>query len=76
VKSPVQRIPSHSSNGTSNLCDGTIADNVLAYFASHPGALGTSLTAGLVCNAQCWFREPAAPGTTNLSDGLQWTFCP
>jgi len=76
VKSPVQRLPSQSSGGTSNACDGTIADDVLAYFASHPSALGTPLTPGTVCNAQCWFRDAPAPGTTNLSDAIQWTFCP
>jgi hypothetical protein len=27
-------------------------------------------------NAQAWFRDPPAPGTTNLSNGLQFTMCP
>ena len=34
--------------------------------ASQRCALGTRLT----------FRDPSAPGTTNLSNGLQFTTCP
>jgi hypothetical protein len=25
---------------------------------------------------QAWFRDPAAPGTTNLSNALQFKTCP
>jgi hypothetical protein len=25
---------------------------------------------------QAWFRDPPAPGTTNLSNGLQFRTCP
>jgi hypothetical protein len=32
--------------------------------------------AGEVVNAQTWFRDPSAPGTTNLSGGLEWTMVP
>jgi hypothetical protein len=34
------------------------------------------MLAGTICDAQCWYRDPPAPGTTNLSDALQWTMCP
>jgi len=34
------------------------------------------MNAGQVVTTQCWFRDPPAPGTTNLSDGLQFTTVP
>lgn len=76
VKTPVQRTPSTNTNGNANACDGSISIDWSAYIAAHPGALGTPLFAGEVFNAQCWFRDPPAPGTTNLSDGIEFTLCP
>jgi hypothetical protein len=76
VKAPVQRTPTQSSGGTADACDGTLAIDFLDYLATHPSALGQPMAAGVICNAQTWFRDPPAPGTTNLSDGLQWTMCP
>jgi hypothetical protein len=44
--------------------------------AFHPSALGNPLMAGQMFHAQTWFRDPPAPKTTNLSDGLQWVTAP
>jgi hypothetical protein len=76
VKSPVQRTPSASSGGTADACDGALSIDWLDYLATHPGALGNPFSAGAGVWAQAWFRDPPAPGTTNLSDGLTWTMCP
>jgi hypothetical protein len=76
VKTPVQRTPSTTSSGTSGACDGSISIDWSDYIATHSGALGTPLFAGEQFNAQCWFRDPPAPGTTNLSDGIEWVMCP
>ncbi len=76
VKSPLQRMTSINAGGTSGLCDGVIAEDWNAYLASHPFALGNPLIAGTVVDAQGWFRDPPAPGTTNLTDGLEFTVIP
>jgi hypothetical protein len=76
VRAPTQRSPSVNSGGTTNACNGTIALDWLAYLASHPTALGQPFSAARVVNAQTWFRDPPAPNTTSLSNGLQFTTCP
>ena len=76
VRSPFQRMGSLSTGGSTGACDGVLSTDFCAYLASHPGALGQPFQAGLAVNAQAWFRDPPAPGTTNLSNGLQFTTCP
>jgi hypothetical protein len=76
VKTPVQRTPAQSSGGTSGACDGVLSVDWNAYHTTHSGALGQPLFAGEQFNAQAWFRDPPAPGTTNLSDGVQFTLAP
>ncbi len=76
VKSPVQRLAAQNSGGTFGACDGAMSEDWLAYQASHPGALGQPFSAGATVNAQTWFRDPAAPGTTNLSNGLEFITAP
>lgn len=76
VKSPVQRSPSQSSGGTGGQCDGAFALDLLAYLAGVPLALGEPFVGGEVVDVQAWFRDPAAPGTTNLSNALQFRMCP
>ncbi len=76
VKSPLQRTTTQASGGTSGACDGALSLDFLDFIATHPGALGQPLSAGDLVWWQAWFRDPPAPGTTNLSDGLQATLCP
>ena len=76
VKSPTQRTASVGSGGTVNACNGTFSIDWLAYLAAHPTALGQPFAAGRVVNVQTWFRDPPAPNTTNLSNGVQFTTCP
>lgn len=76
VKAPVQRTPSDNSGGTAGLCDGAFSIDFLDYLATHPAALGQPFQVGTRVHAQTWFRDPPAPGTTNLSNGLQFTTLP
>ena len=76
VKPPTQRTAPQNSGGSVSACDGSLALDLLAFFAANPSALGQPLTAGQQFNVQCWFRDPPAVKTTNLSDGLRFTLCP
>jgi len=76
VKAPTQRMQTQNSGGATNGCNGTISADWLAYLSTHPSALGQPFAAGQVVNAQCWFRDPPAPSSTNLSNGLQFTTSP
>jgi glucose/arabinose dehydrogenase len=76
VKAPNQRMGSQSSGGTPNLCDGTLSEDFNTYLSTHPTSLGQPFAGGETVWAQAWFRDPPAPKTTNLSNGLQFVLCP
>jgi hypothetical protein len=76
VKPPTQRTGAAGSGGTVGLCDGSYVLDWNAYMAANPAALGQALFPGEVFDAQAWFRDPPAPGTTNLSDGLEFSLAP
>ncbi|MCC7014020.1 MAG: hypothetical protein IT454_15795 [Planctomycetes bacterium] len=76
VKPPTQRTLAQNSGGTPGLCDGTIGFDLLGFFAANPGALGQPIANGTTLDVQTWYRDPAAPKTTNLSDALEIALCP
>lgn len=76
VKSPTQRSLPQGSGGVVNTCTGSFTLDWNAYRAANPTALGQPFSAGNSVWAQGWFRDPPAPKTTNLSDGLAFTLCP
>jgi len=76
VKAPTQRMGTQSSGGSNGLCDGSLSEDFNAYLASHPAALGQPFAGGETIWAQAWFRDPPAPKTTNLSDGLEFQLAP
>lgn len=76
VKSPVQRSNPLNSGGNTGVCNGSLALDWLAYLNAHPGAIGSPLVPGATFNAQTWFRDPAAPGTTNLSNAIEFVIVP
>jgi hypothetical protein len=76
VKQPQQRMGQTSSGGTSDACDGVLSADWNAYIASHPSSLGQPFSGGETVWAQAWFRDPPAPKTTNLSDGLVFVVAP
>jgi hypothetical protein len=76
VKSPTQRLGTLNSGGTAGTCTGSFAQDWNAYIASHPGALGQPFIGCETVQAQAWFRDPPAPKTTNLSNGLEFYVAP
>jgi hypothetical protein len=76
VKHPTQRTGVMNSGGTIATCSGSIALDWNQYIATHPTALGNPFSAGQKVYAQCWFRDPPAPKTTNLSNALSFTVGP
>jgi hypothetical protein len=76
VKAPTQRANAVSTGGTAGGCNGTISLDFQSYLATHPSAVGQPFQAGVMVNVQAWFRDPSAPGTTNLSNALQFKTCP
>jgi hypothetical protein len=76
VKTPTQRTPSQNSGGTVGACDGSYALDWNAFQLTNPGGLGTPFTGGSVVDLQCWFRDPPACKTTNLSDAIELTYAP
>jgi hypothetical protein len=76
VKGPTQRTGTQNSGGTANACDGALALNWNAYVTANPGALGSPFSAGDKIYVQGWYRDPPAPKTTNLSNGVELTVQP
>jgi hypothetical protein len=76
VKPPTQRMLASNSGGSVGACDGTIIADWNSFRAANPAALGSPFAAGDVFEAQCWFRDPPSPKSTNLSDALEFTLCP
>lgn len=68
VSAPRQRTDVANSGGTAGACDGAFALDVLAWAASHPGALLTPLVAGQSMCFQGWIREPSFTPATLLTD--------
>jgi len=75
VASPVQRTGTLSTGATAASCAGTLALDFNAWITANPSALGSPFLPGQTIRAQAWYRDPSAPGQTNLSDALQFTLC-
>jgi len=76
VKAPTQRTPVQPLNGTTNVCNGSYSIDMNAYMANNAGSLGNPRFTGETFDGQFWYRDPPAPKTTNLSDGLHWALKP
>jgi len=76
VRSPMKRVDPANSGGTAGTCSGIYIVDFLAWMAARPTALGNPLTAGRVFNTQVWYRDSAAPGGGNLTNGVQFTLAP
>ena len=76
VKSPTQRTGTQNAGGTLNVCDGSFSLDWNAFVQSNPTALGAPFLQGQAIYAQCWFRDPPSPKTTNLSDALEFVLAP
>jgi hypothetical protein len=60
--------------GGSGPCTGSLGYSLLD-FLDHPSG-GSLVIAGQVVNCQVWTRDPPAPATVSLSNGLEFTACP
>jgi len=76
VRAPTQRLPAQSSGGSMGFCNGGLSADFHAFFAANPTALGMPLSVGQKVYAQAWYRDPPAPKTTNLSNGIELTVGP
>lgn len=71
VQSPIQRMGTLNTGGTSGQCDGLLLFDMNAYLRTHPGAIGAPFSVGTRLFSQAWFRDPAAPKGTNLSNAVE-----
>ncbi len=76
VRAPTQRTGTQTTGGAAGSCEGAMTFDWNAFAASNPGALGQPFTAGQDVWAQCYFRDPAGPKTTALSNAVHFTLCP
>jgi hypothetical protein len=74
VASPTKRLPIQNSGGTAvgNDCTGSYQFDFNARIQSGVDPL---LVPGATVNVQCWYRDPAVPSDTGLSDGGQFDVC-
>ena len=75
VAPPVPRTGAMSSGGVLGQCNGAIQLDFNAWRAANPNALGSPFAQGQTIRAQGWYRDPAAPSQTNLSDALVFALC-
>lgn len=75
VASPVQRMGNISTGGTIGQCNGELRLDFNAWMTANPAALGGPFAQGQTIRAQGWYRDPAAPGQTNLSNAIAFTLC-
>jgi len=76
LEAPTQRTSSQVSSGSQGACDGRFAQIFQEWTAANSSALGMPFAPGDVVQAQCWYRDPASPKTTSLTNALQFTFAP
>ncbi len=70
VKLPVQRTGVQLTGGSSNACDGQLQLNWNSFVSANSGALGAPFSAGTTIHAQGWYRDPASPKSSSLSNAL------
>lgn len=76
VAPTTQRTPLQTSGGVAGACNGMFTLDWNAYRAANPSALGQPFHVGSTLMVQAWFRDPPAPGGTNLSGAVMLTHLP
>ncbi|MBL8803408.1 MAG: formylglycine-generating enzyme family protein [Planctomycetes bacterium] len=77
VKAPIQRLgATQNSGGALGQCNGSYVINWDAFQNANPTALGNPWNPGDSVFAQSWYRDPSAPGASNLSNALELTLTP
>lgn len=77
VKAPQKRLTAQNSGSAGPACgtaasSGSFVRDFNTWIATHL----SQFTSGQQVNIQCWFRDPASPSTTGLSEGRQFNICP
>jgi hypothetical protein len=75
VAPPTQRLSLGGTGGSAGICNGARSTDFNAWIQSNPTGLGAPFVPGQVFHAQCWYRDPAAPAQTNLSNAVRFTLC-
>jgi hypothetical protein len=75
VAFPVQRLGDQFSGGVAGQCDGVLSIDFNSWRYNNPTALGSPFLPGMLLHAQGWFRDPAAPKQTNLSNAIRFMLC-
>lgn len=75
VAAPLRRTPFRSSNGSTSGadCSGVLSIDFSPWLT---GVNDPMLEIGLVVDAQWWYRDPASPSTTGLSNALELEIAP
>lgn len=76
VATPVQRMGAQNSGGTFGVCNGVMSEDWNAYVSSNVGALGQPFSGGETAWAQGWYRDPAAPKSSGLTNGIEFQVTP
>jgi hypothetical protein len=76
VASPTQRTGTQSSGGAAGACNGSLTLDLNAWLAAHPSAMGAPFTVTRSSWAQAWFRDPASPKGSTLSDAIEFAVEP
>ncbi|MBL8861178.1 MAG: calcium-binding protein [Planctomycetes bacterium] len=75
VLAPMQRTGVQPTGGTPGGCDGTLTLDWNHFVTTHPAAQGVPFLGGQTVWVQGWFRDPLAPGGSNLSAALWFDVC-
>ena len=75
VNTPVVRTGPQNSGGAFGNCSGQLHLDFNSFMAANPSALGAPYAAGQQICMQGWYRDPGAPGATNLSNALSFNLC-
>ena len=78
VKAPIKRLPVQNSGSAGPAC-GTATNSgslVTDFNVRIASGIDPNLVAGAFVGIQSWFRDPASPSTTGLSNALNFTICP
>lgn len=75
VNSPLRRMTAQNSGGDAGLCNGQLSLDWNQYVATHAHALGVPFQGGEVVWVQAWYRDPDAPGSASLSNGMWFEVC-
>lgn len=76
VQGPLRRSPVQSSGGTGGACDGVLTLDWNQFVGGQSTPWGDPIAGGETIWIQAWFRDPLAPGGSNLSNAMWFTLCP